>query len=234
MKRLLGRILPVRWKNALRERFGERIYVRRSYSQEGEDLLLHRLFENQATGIYVDVGAHHPFRFSNTCLLYQRGWSGINIDAWPGSMERFNRFRPRDINREIGVASAESDMLFFMFREAALNTFDAGLARERESLGWPSIGTKTVRCLPLAHILERELPRLGGNDIDLLTVDVEGLDLQVLRSNDWTRFRPRVVVVEVLGEDVPGVLRSDIGRYCESLGYRLFAKLHHTVVFLRS
>ena len=64
---------------------------RYSFSQEGEDLLIDRMFDGQSVGFYVDVGAHHPTRFSNTYLLYLRGWRGINIDAtqvpWHRSIE---------------------------------------------------------------------------------------------------------------------------------------------------
>lgn len=234
MKRVVSQLIPARWRDALRERFSERAYRRLAYSQEGEDLLLHRLFDGQPTGIYVDVGAHHPFRFSNTCLLHKQGWRGINIDALPGSMVSFERFRPRDVNLELGVAAEPADLEFFIFLEPALNTFDPNLADERQALGWQLKATKTVKCLPLNQILERELPRLNADNIDLLSVDVEGLDLDVLRSNDWTRFSPRVLLIEVLDQDVAGVINSEIGEYCVALGYSPFAKMHHSVVFLRA
>src|SRR5690349_18351333 len=80
------------------------LHWRRSYSQEGEDMVLRRVFEHKAHGFYVDVGAHHPMRFSNTYFFYRRGWRGINIDARPGSKREFDRARPRDINVECGVA----------------------------------------------------------------------------------------------------------------------------------
>ena len=206
----------------LRDRFGERLYSRLSYSQEGEDLVLHRLFDGQPTGIYVDVGAHHPFRFSNTCLLYKRGWRGINIDAAPGSMALFQRFRPRDVNLEIGVGAEPIELEFFVFREAALNTFDVTVI-DRQDLGWELIGARKVQCVPLASILGRELPRLGVDNIDLLTVDVEGFDLSVLRSNDWNRYRPRALVVEILDQNLSGVIHSEVARYCAGVGYEPFA-----------
>ena len=61
--------------------------IQYSFSQEGEDLVLARIFEGKKNGFYVDIGAHHPTRFSNTHYFYRRGWSGINIDAMPGSMK---------------------------------------------------------------------------------------------------------------------------------------------------
>lgn len=70
------------------------------YSQDGEDTLLTAFYESQPEykGFYVDIGALHPLRFSNTQIFYDRGWHGINIDATPGSMKLFNKVRPNDIN----------------------------------------------------------------------------------------------------------------------------------------
>src|SRR5262249_37716331 len=104
-------------------------FARTSFSQEGEDLLIDRIFERQDRGTYVDVGAHHPRRFSNTELLHRRGWRGVNIDATPGSMAAFRRLRPRDINLEIGIAATSGDRDFYIFDEPALNTFDAARAK---------------------------------------------------------------------------------------------------------
>jgi hypothetical protein len=69
-------------------------YAIKSYSQEGEDMILQRIFENQPCGFYVDVGAHHPKRFSNTYFFYKKGWRGINIEAMVGSRQLFNKMRP--------------------------------------------------------------------------------------------------------------------------------------------
>ena len=112
------------------------IYSIKSYSQEGEDMILRRVFENQKTGFYVDVGAHHPFRFSNTYYFYKQGWQGINIDAMPESMDVFRRFRKRDINIESGVALNDAKIPYFVFKEKALNTFDDVLAQQYKSAGY--------------------------------------------------------------------------------------------------
>src|SRR4051794_10306733 len=71
-----------------------------SYSQEGEDMVLRRVFNNKRGGFFVDVGAHHPRMYSNTYYFYLRDWRGINIDAMPGGMAAFDRMRPGDINVE--------------------------------------------------------------------------------------------------------------------------------------
>ena len=193
-----------------------------------------RLFEDTAAGIYVDVGAHHPFRFSNTCLLHQRGWRGINIDARPGSMRLFRRYRPDDVNLEIGISEEPTSLEFFVFAEPALNTFDQNLASDRQKEGWVLTQRTTVACMTLSQVLEQHLPRLGTNSVDLLTVDAEGLDLAVMRSNDWRRFRPRAIVVEILESDLDQVTCSPTGRFLGNVGYVPTAKLYNSVVFLPS
>ena len=105
-------------------------WVNRSWSQEGEDMVLRRAFEKKKTGFYVDVGAHYPMRFSNTNFFYSRGWSGINIDAMPGSMKKFEKYRRRDINLELGVAQEEGVLDYYVFNEPALNTFSVKLVEK--------------------------------------------------------------------------------------------------------
>jgi FkbM family methyltransferase len=233
MRNALKKALPAGLRNRLRESFGRYGYARTSYSQEGEDLILLRLFDENSPGIYVDVGAHHPYRFSNTCLLHDRGWRGINIDARPGSMAAFRRARPRDINLEVGISEQPSELEFFLFEEPALNTFDRALAESRLAEGWPLSRTLTVPCRPLADVLATELPRLGATAPDLLSVDVEGLDLEVLRSSDWQRYRPRVVIVEVLDHSFAAGAASPTLAFLGSQGYTLFAKLYNSAIFLR-
>ena len=106
-------------------------YFFKSYSQEGEDMILNKIFEFKKNGFYIDIGAHHPKRFSNTYFFYKKGWMGINVDAKPGSMYLFNKIRPRDINLEIGLNNEKSVLKYYSFNEPALNTFDKELADER-------------------------------------------------------------------------------------------------------
>ena len=63
-----------------------------TFSQEGEDLLINRILNNKSEGFFIDIGAHHPIRFSNTYFFYRKGWRGINVDAMPGSMKAFEQF----------------------------------------------------------------------------------------------------------------------------------------------
>jgi FkbM family methyltransferase len=201
-----------------------------SYSQEGEDLILQRIFATRQNGFYVDVGAHHPRRFSNTYNFYRRGWRGLNIDAMPGSMKDFDRVRPRDINLEMGIASARGAMRFFMFNDPALNTFDAGLAASRNQGQYRIIGEIDVPTDTLANVLGTQLP--PDTRIDFLSVDVEGLDLPVLESNDWDRFRPECICVEHSVPDLLELPNEPLYRLLRPLGYSLYAKTANTLIFL--
>ncbi|MGB9150214.1 MAG: FkbM family methyltransferase [Burkholderiales bacterium] len=219
-------------KNFVKHRLWPTYWRQESYSQEGEDLLVSRLLDGIKTGFYVDVGAHHPFRFSNTYIFYKRGWRGINIDARPGIMDMFKRKRPRDINLEIGVSAHPTAQEFFVFNEPALNTFVAKVAMERDGHdGYKIIDKVNVKCLPLSTILESYLlPE--DYQFEFLSVDVEGLDLEVLKSNDWTRFRPKLIIAEALGANLIDIINAEMTSYLSSVGYSPYCKLGHSVIYL--
>lgn len=219
-------------------RFKKRKLLRKnsrlSFAQEGEDLVLYRIFAalEVNNGFYVDVGAHHPFRFSNTYFFYQRGWRGINIEARPGSMRLFDLYRSEDINLEIGISDREELLTYYLFNESALNGFSPTVSAERDGKGeYRIIDHKQIPTKTLAGVLDAYLPT--GTNIDFLSIDVEGMDFQVLQSNDWNRYRPRVVLVEDLDlKFLDASLDSPVVNYLRSHGYRLFAKTFYTLFFL--
>lgn len=205
-----------------------KMHLEASFSQEGEDRMLGRFFEDCPTGFYLDVGALHPVRFSNTLLLYLQGWRGVNIDATPGSMRPFRRLRPRDVNVEVAIGTDRGMANFYVFKEPALNTFDAELAEERRALGWEF---KTVVPLPkrrLSEVWDECVP--PGVVVDLLTVDVEGRDVEVLESLDWARQRPLVVCVEQLADSRVG---TSVSAVLGDRGYELFGRTVNTVLYAR-
>jgi FkbM family methyltransferase len=207
-------------------------FVNISYSQEGEDLILKRFFNNKPLGFYIDIGAHHPKRFSNTNLFYQMGWRGINIDAMPGSMRSFLKSRPRDLNIEAAISDKEHKLTYFMFNEPALNGFDEQLSNRRNN----DLDTRFViknkidiTTQTLKDLLDKQ-EELSETQIDFMSVDVEGLDLEVLRSNDWNKYRPQIVLVEVLKFEDFG--NDEIVQFLLGVGYKFYAKSHFTVFFI--
>ena len=204
----------------------------KSYSQEGEDMILRRLFEKQKTGFYVDVGAHHPKRFSNTFFFYKKGWRGINIDAMPNSMRLFDKIRPRDINLEVPVSDKREKLKYYMFNEPALNGFSKELAEQRDGRNhYKIISEKEMETSTLEEILKKHLPH--GQEIDFMSVDIEGLDLKAIKSNNWRLFRPKFVLVEILGTSINEITDSKEYNYLTEFGYEIFAKTVNTVILRR-
>src|SRR6185437_2276993 len=138
---------------------------------------------------------------------------------------------PRDINIECLVAADSAPRRFYVFNEPALNTASRDLAQERPSAHAHYQVTDEIELRPrsLASLLDEFLPK--GQGVDVLSVDVEGLDLEVLRSNDWQRYRPTLLLVEALQTELSDLERHEIVRFLRDRGYRPIAKLYNTVIF---
>lgn len=229
LKKVVSVLLPSGIKNNIQSFLNKK--YRASFSQEGEDLILERIFSGRDNGFFVDVGAHHPTRFSNTYLFYLKGWRGINIDAAPGSMAEFCKIRPRDINIECPVSDKMGKAIFYIFNEPALNTFSEEEVKKKNYLGpYKVIESKELQTETLSTILNRNLPR--GKEIDFLSIDVEGHDLQVLKSNNWELYRPKFILVEDLLQDFNQIMEnSEVKKYLEDRNYILFAKTVNTVFY---
>lgn len=231
MKSALKTLLPhfvVKRVRRLAQEYFDGFSVK-SYSQEGEDMILRQLLKNVETGFYVDVGAHHPKKYSNTYYFYKKGWSGINIDAMPGGMHVFNRVRPRDINIEAAVANGNKDLIFNMFNEPALNTFDEKLVLEYIQENHPVVKKKVMTTSSLTEILAANMPK--DQKIDFMSIDVEGLDLEVLKSNDWNKYRPSYLLIESHNTNIADVAESEIYEFVVNNGYTMIAKTILTMFF---
>lgn len=203
-------------------------YQNLSYSQEGEDLILSRFFAGKENGYYIDIGAHHPKRFSNTYIFYLKGWRGINIDALPGTKNTFDIDRPEDINLEVGVSETEGNLVYYSFNEPALNTFDKVEAEKKNGLQHYFIEKEIrINTFPLSYILNKYLP--SNQNIDFMSIDVEGLDLQVLKSNDWEKYKPNLILVEELRTNIIEITKtSAIYRFLIDKGYLLYFRSFNT------
>jgi FkbM family methyltransferase len=167
-------------------------YLNKSFSQNGEDLAIQRLMEHHPIGKYIDIGAHHPFRFSNTALLNLQGWEGTNVDPNPESFKEFIRARPKDNNVCAALGSQTSMMSYYEFDESALNTFSQDLVKRHSSQGlFPRKVTQT-------QVIEAKqfLEQLFTADTFFLSVDAEGMDIEILRDLDFRHFHPCWIVME--------------------------------------
>lgn len=174
---------------------------RLSYAQQGEDVVLQAVFEHLgiARPRYLDIGAFHPSIGSNTFSFYVRGSRGVLVEPNPFMAELLRKARPEDVVLDVGVSadgSKEAD--YYVLRDRPqLNTFSREQADRYVAEAGPGTIEKVVR-MPLRPVNEILAEHFAGAPPDLVSIDVEGLDLAILQSLDFTRFRPAVFCVETL------------------------------------
>lgn len=209
----------------------EPIYYKYSYSQEGEDMILAKIFEGKINGFYVDVGAHHPQRFSNTYYFYLLGWQGINIDAMPDCMKFFDKIRPNDINLEIGISASGEKLIYHAFTEPAYNSFCQETNEVySNTYKFEKAFEKEIQTYSLSEVLDKYLP--FNQTIDFLSIDVEGLDYEILVSNNWEKYSPAVVLVEDLQQtSIELANESKVALFLKQKDYTLSCKTKYTLIF---
>jgi FkbM family methyltransferase len=201
------------------------------FSQTGEDHLV-LAYHPKSDGFFVDVGAFHPIELSNTFSLYLRGWRGINIEPNPRMTELFRQLRPEDLTLQCGVSRSVKEMEYISFSQPSCNTFSKAFAEtvlKHDDQYKIQPKREKIPTKPLTMILDEHFPK--GQSFDLLTIDVEGMDFEVLESLDWTRYRPILVLVEDHHFNIESPQDSKIYRFMKSKGYTFAAKTLFTLLF---
>ncbi|MPW22806.1 methyltransferase FkbM [Paraburkholderia sp. CNPSo 3157] len=203
---------------------GPRLY----YSQFGEDAVLREIISPLCNkGVYVDVGAYHPVKFSNTHALYKRGWRGVNIDMDPVKIEAFALARADDINVCAAISSEKTIKQIYNFSKYGLtSTIDPKVAAADVQ---KPIAVRTVETTTLNDVLDHS--PYAGHEIDLLSIDAEGHDYEVLRSIDISRYKPKIIIVESMLTSIRDVIDSAMFRYLEERDYRLVSWTHLSLIF---
>ena len=193
--------------------------VNRSFTRYGLDLLLKHFFRDKKKGIYIDVGCFHPKLASNTYLLYKKGWTGINIDVDSHTIEILNYLRPRDYNKQIAVADKAGEIdLYFYHDRSSINTTSKETFKSR---GGKSLDIRKVKSETLDNIIENS--PFKNNKIDLLTIDVEGYEINVLKGFDIKKYQPDIIVLEFIDNDLKKqeFYNQDIQKVIASSIYKL-------------
>ena len=197
---------------------------KKSYSQCAEDLIVEFIFKSRpikSNGFYVDVGAHHPRRGSNTYALYKKGWRGILVDMEPDKVIAARLARPFDTCVQAAVSDGERDVgVFSPGPFSTKTTIDP-----KSTSGYGStnfVKTASVRTKTLTHILD---DNSCPSDFDFLNVDCEGHDLEVLRGLNLEKYCPKVICVEIweASEGIEALTSSEIHVYLSKSGYVLFS-----------
>lgn len=218
--------MAVKPKGFLGTIFPNLFLTKKCFSQCGEELVITALMRQvgkKGTGFFVDVGAFHPHIGSNTYYFYRLGWRGVNIDARPGSMKLFDRKRPRDINIETGIGSSEGNMKYFMLQdEPGMNTFSFETLQSCR-MEHKITSTVEVPITTMAKIQSQYVP--AGTQIDFVSIDTEGHEMEVLKGFDFELHRPTVFAIEL--NDVLSIqdtAANSVNRFMEENGYVAVAK----------
>jgi FkbM family methyltransferase len=203
----------------------------KSYSQTGEDIITRFFLSDIKRGFFVDIGANDPIHLNNTYLFYKQGWQGLCIEPNEFRCKIFRAVRPRDRVICCGAGSQNAEMDFFIFDLDNISTFSSFEAEEFQKLGHKIVETKKIPVYTLANIMDKYA---NGRAIDLLSVDTEGLDLEILHSNDWVKYRPKVVIVETAEyrKDSATRTHSAFNNFFTSLGYVKIADTYINGIYM--
>jgi FkbM family methyltransferase len=206
-----------------------------SYAQSGEDLIIDFIF--RALRIkrpsYLDIGAHDPYLFSNSYFFYQQGSKGVTVEPDPDLYRRLLRERPRETHLNVGVAATPAaQRAFFVMSTPTLNTFSESEARRYEETGHHKI--KRIDAVNVVTVEKIVEDNFGGEAPELLSVDVEGLDFEILASVNFNKIRPIVICVETLtfSESRGEVKLENIRQLLIQNDYMVYADTYINTIFV--
>ncbi len=201
-----------------------------SYAEQGEDLILAKVLDRLRAPkpTFIDIGAFHPVRDSNTFLLYERGMRGVVVEPNPTMAALLREVRPKDVTLEVGMAADDADSAdyYVIGDEPALNTF----SKERaEGCGHRITAVIKRRLVGVNQILAAHFPVRPT----VLSIDIEGLDVEVLRGLDFGRFGPDVLCVETDHLLYDATEHAPLFELLRDRGYALHAGTFINTIFLR-
>lgn len=208
-----------------------------SYAQSGEDRIISFIFDwiKIKSPTYLDIGAHHSSWLSNTYLFYKKGSSGVCLEPDPSLFSEIKKKRKRDICLNIGVSCSSQKMAdFYVMTSKTLNTFskeDAIRCQETQNFGKQKI--EKVIQVPLCTVNDL-MKEYFANGVNLVSVDVEGLDFEIIKSFDFKQYQPEVFCIETLRYVENGVLQKNIEliRYMEKQNYSVYGETYINTIFV--
>jgi FkbM family methyltransferase len=177
-------------------------FTKSSFAEQGEDLIVESICAhlNIPLRTYLDIGAYDPIVGSNTYLFYGKGCRGVLVEPNPALCDMLKRYRPRDTVLNVGIGSSDQTSAdYYILADANgdlnhLNTFSKEEADRIVALGGGRRISRIAK-MPLVNINRVMHERFHGAP-DFVSIDTEGLDLDILKSLDFNRFRPAVVCAE--------------------------------------
>ena len=193
---------------------------RNTYSQNQEDLFINDYFKEKNSGFYIDIGCYHPIKYSNTALLYNRGWKGINIDMNQTSIDLFNILRKRDKNICAAISNTNKKTIqYFDHLFSPINTLDKNFSSiASKKISFRKHTEKTIQTYRFNQIIQKY--DINIKQIDFINIDVEAHDLEVLESIDLSIFNPKIICVEIANNQ-NNIKEKKLRNYLNKYNYEL-------------
>lgn len=196
------------------------------YSQNNEEQLILDYFGPVFKGTCLDLGANDGVTLSNTRACIERGWKGVMVDA---STEMCDKLRRFDVEvHNVAMGNTDGFLTFYESGEH-LGKGDRSLVStivpaEMDRWTNETFTPVTVECVTFATLLTRS----AFKTFDLISIDIEGMDLDVLRQMDLTALGCKMLIVEFNGKDQP-----DFDWYCAVHGMNLQAKNAENLIYVK-
>jgi FkbM family methyltransferase len=223
---ILERLAGLKQRRQSHSQFGEDVHVRSFYDRLAHDRNI--IVDN---GCIVDVGAFRPIVYSNSYWFYRQGWHTINIDPTPGSMRMFEKVRPRDTLLEVGVSPTDGSAPFYLFGSPSVwNTMDVESARSAQKITGITPRKIQIQSYRLETILDKYL---NGRAFEILSIDAEGFDIEILASNNFAKYRPRLILTELHNVTVKQLAGHPVVSFLEEQNYHLYSWINPNLLFVR-
>ena len=213
------------------------IYIRnykflKNGSQFGEDKFILKKFEHNYKGKFLDIGCYHPTKHNNTYLLYKKGWSGINIDLNPLTIELFDFARPGDKNLNFAISDEESTKkLYFLDELNTQNTLDnnhLSFLKDHHNIKNSEISEKEIKTKRIDQILID----YDFNNIDFMNLDIEGHEINVLKNFNFEKFFVKLLCVEMINHNEKSKINNEeIDNLLKKNNYKLIEKFDFNYIY---
>lgn len=191
-------------------------------SQSSEDILIYDFFKQYSSGFFVEAGAYDGVTFSNTFLLESLGWKGLLVEPHPKMADFCRRNRPNStvVQSALGSDESEGHIVFYCAddpRGGAPLSFTVADSDHLDRCNKEGCDITPIK-VPITTLNSILSPLT--DKVDFLSLDAEGVEVDILKGFDLLKFQPELLLIEHQGDDRDVI----VSEYLLYNGYIPFAK----------
>ena len=199
-------------------------FCKSSFAQYGEDLAVNKILSKIKDGTFLDLGSYHPIHFSNTFLLYLRGWRGINVDGNYEMIEMSKKVRPFDKNIHAFLSNKKENCYYIKNKKhpamnRVVNTLTSLTQDEEHDI---------VNTITLNEIIKKY--RNYMRDLCYLNIDLEFKDEILLKEFDFTKYHPLLITIEI--HEFEFYEKNNISEFLKKFNYSLYSYIKPTAFYI--